>query len=628
MNLYSKLSSEGLKKHKNIYFPYILTLSFIIMSFTSLISLTIMPELKKYYGINQIQNILSVGCVVLFIFSCIFLAYCDGFLMEKRSDEYGLYGVLGLDKKQILKIVFLDSIKTFLISLIIGILFSVLFYKLETLLLSYTIGISFTTKFLPETSSIFITILVFLGIELFILFKRALIIKKSDSLELIKAKRIHKNPIKVGLKALLGIGFIGFGYYLALSTENPVHSLQVFFIAVLLVIIGTFEGFGAIIEFIIKILKKNKKFYYKPKNFTSISGIAHRISQSANGLASITIMSCATIVLLGSAFTLYKSADNVMRDTFPREIILTMRHGDYTPQEIEKGKKEVEEALEKGDFKKVDDQKLKFKFNIIELQGNEVKISDGYDSKKKIFIAMEDKGLKNNEIIAYSKLNLPKTLKVNGKEYTIIDKKQEYKNVKAINQITFMDTIVVEVNDLENFDMDSKITEFEMFNVNGDNNLAFQNIKNNLSYDFNLTGYSAEKGEFMSIFGSLIFIGVFLGVVFMFGTALVIYYKQLQEGYESKENFKIMRRVGMTEKEIKQSINSQVKTVFLLPPVVTLVHMSVAFVLINEMLKIIGMQNFNDKLTAFLTVYIVFILIYLFVYKLTSKTYYKVISEK
>lgn len=632
MNLYRKLSLEGINKNKSVYIPYILAFSFLVMSFSSLISLATMTGLEKEYGMQTIQYLLEMGTFVLFVFTVQFLYYCDGFLMEKRSEEYGLYGVLGLDKKQILKIVCLDSLIVYAVGLLAGIFASVLFYKLEEQLLLKTIKVSIETGFLPTAFPILVTIAVFTCIELLILLGRAYKIKKLGNLELIKAKRMHKkSSIKIGISALISVGLIGTGYYLALNTKNPLQSLQIFFIATLLVVLGTFVGFGAITEVVIGALKKNKKFYYRPQNFTSISGIVHRIRQNANGLASITIMSCAAIVLLGSAFSIYWSGDKILKGIFPRDIIYSVSHKDYSQQEVKEIKEQIERGLEKGSYKKQDYQKIEYKMKMTEIKGEDILFVDSFNSATTALLVVEseNKNLKPDEVVAYSKKDTPDTLNISGKKYKVVEKKKQYENEKALSNMTILGGLVLEVGDLDSFDLgDAKLVEFEMFNVDGDPSLAIKDIKSSLSHDIQITGYTDAKAEFMTIFGALMFVGTFLGFVFIVGTALIIYYKQLQEGYESKENFNIMRRVGMTENEIKKSIKSQVWMVFLLPPAVALVHMIVASFLINDLFLIIGMTNTMDKATSFGIVFVMYLIIYFTVYKITSKAYYKIISEK
>ena len=246
-----------------------------------------------------------------------------------------------------------------------------------------------------------------------------------------------------------------------------------------------------------------------------------------------------------------------------------------------------------------------------------------------VVIQTSDKNLKSDEVIAYSKHDVANELNIDGNIYKVVDKRKEFANEKAINQMSILGSLVLEVKDLKNFKLgDASLVEFEMFNVDGDPSLAMKDVRSNLKYDIQITGYTDAKSEFLAIFGALMFVGTFLGFVFIVGTALIIYYKQLQEGYESKHNFNIMRRVGMTEEEIKKSIKSQVWMVFLLPPSVAFIHIFVAFFLINDLFLIIGITNTVDKATSFGIIFILYLWIYFVVYKMTSKAYYKIISEK
>lgn len=632
MNLYRRLSLEGIRKNKSVYVPYILAFSFLVMSFSTLVSLAVMEGLAKEYGMQHVQTLLGLGAIVLFVFSTQFLYYCDGFLMDKRSDEYGLYGVLGLDKSQIIKVVCLDSLLVYAMGMVLGICFSVLFYKLEISLLLKTIHVQAETGFLPTMIPIVITFLVFTGIEVLILFRRIYKIKRLGNLELIKAKRMHKkSSLKIGVSALLSVCLIGAGYYLALKTKNPLESLQIFFIATLLVVLGTFVGFGAVTEVVIGFLKKKKNFYYKPQNFTSLSGIVHRIRQNANGLASITIMSCAAIVLLGSAFSIYWSGDKILRGIFPRDIVYSIEHKIYSKAEIEEIKSQINAGLSKGSYKKKDDEKIEYKMEMTQIEGSNVKFVKTFNSASTALVVIQtsDKNLKSDEVIAYSKHDVANELNIDGNIYKVVDKRKEFANEKAINQMSILGNLVLEVKDLKNFKLgDASLVEFEMFNVDGDPSLAMKDVRSNLKYDIQITGYTDAKSEFLAIFGALMFVGTFLGFVFIVGTALIIYYKQLQEGYESKHNFNIMRRVGMTEEEIKKSIKSQVWMVFLLPPSVAFIHIFVAFFLINDLFLIIGITNTVDKATSFGIIFILYLWIYFVVYKMTSKAYYRIISEK
>ncbi|MFB0972776.1 MAG: ABC transporter permease [Tissierellia bacterium] len=643
-NLYRKLAIGGISKNLNIYVPFGIAYGFLIMVYNILVNISTSETLKNFSGMSYVQTLLWLGQFVMILFSVIFLVYADNYIMKKRRMEFGLYNVLGLEKKQISKIVVIEILIIGIASIVTGILLSLILNKLVIDLFFRIIKFEAYNPFIPNIFNSLKAIGIFSAIGIVIIFLRVRDIYKTSSIELFtKSRKMEGGIIPTWIKAALGVAAIGAGYYIAITVRSPFDALTLFLVAVMLVIVGTYWAFSAISTVVLNLLKMNKNFYYKTNNFVAISGLRQRIRQNSDGLASICIMSCAALVLLGSGVALYFTADRTIGDIFPRDLTIRIN---YSDEEI---KPNLHEEIKRIVSEKGGTIENEFKINYsvltTELKSDELKIIkdreslENFNTMNMVFLIDAndldgyDGSLNPGEAWYFSKdgSNVPGIL-IEDLEIKTVKKLSDYKYTNAVNTMSVFNSVYFFVEDLDNIkEKYSDILddmEFIAFDVKDADSIEVYREISNLPYESKrVMERSSEKAEFMGIYGSVFFVGIFLGFVFIIATGLVIYYKQLSEGYEDRYRFKVYRNVGMTEAEVKKSIFTQVKTIFFLPPITAGIHIAVAFGTVSYLLTMIGLFNIKYKIMAFVGVYVFYLLVYGVIYKLTSNSYYKIISE-
>ena len=336
-NLYNKLALDGIRKNEDLYIPYCLLIILLVFIFSSMVNISGSSNLDTSYGINHVRTLLNMGLFIMTIFINIFLIYVDNYILKRRKKELGLYNVLGLNKNQLSIIITVEFIIIWIISISFGIQLSLLLYNIVEGLFFKSIGSTEKLSYIPNLKSILINILAFFVIGFVILVIRLIKIKKLSSIDMINTDEIRiKNTWIHKILGFVGFIFIILGYYLANSIKNPLESIPMFFISVFVVIIGTFLAFGAIVEFILKILKNKKSFYYKTKNFTAIGGLRSRVRENSGGLASIAIMSCAGVVLLFAAIGLHLGSVKLINSIYPRDIKIIYDYSLNKENQIEK----------------------------------------------------------------------------------------------------------------------------------------------------------------------------------------------------------------------------------------------------------------------------------------------------
>lgn len=641
MKLYRKLSLGGIKQNKEVYVPYISSFILIVIMFSTILSLIFSKNYDNFYQISNLKILLSIATIIIGLFSFLFLSYSNNFVMKRRAKEFGLYNVLGLEKNQVAKVIAWDNFIIGMGSTVIGLIISALIYKLAENSLFKMMGVNLNSNFKVSIEALVISFLFFFLLTIFLTLKKTIEIKKSSTINFLKSStKGEKSVLSEKILGLISVIFLGIGYYLALTIQDPIQALMIFLFAIISVIIGTYTGFGALSIVVLKILKKNKKYYYNKKHFVSISGLIYRIRQSSIGLSNICIMSCALIVVLGSAFALQSGKEAFIKNSYPMEFKYEVS---YLNEEDKLNKLSIlnnkisEAGLEKENAESFTEAILIGKSNVGELL---VDREDRKFSQDSIIITVfdidefeefKDIDLKDNEAIYYS--SNPKdiekfSIKNTDINISMVKKVDNFKFSKLSNSMDILDSVYIFVKDITKLS-DGNLSYTEVFDLSsdkaGDKNFA-DNV--NLTKNGSRLNYRDNASvELQYIYGAIYFIGLFLGIIFTIGTVLVIYYKQVSEGYEDVSRYSILRRVGMTEKEVKDSINSQVRTVFLLPPVVAGIHLLVAFKLLSYMLSAIGIGSMNGKIISYATIFVFYLLIYFITYKITSKTYYKIISR-
>ena len=661
MNLfYSKFALNNLVKNKRFILPYILSTIFTIASFYILTSLSLGKNLDKLpQGISATKQVLGFGVIVIAIFSAIFLFYTYSFLIKRRVREFGLYSVLGMTKKQIARILILETIFIGVLTLVFGLAFGLLFDKLMLLVLLklFTAGVSF--GFVITPIAVFLTILLFGGIFFLLLIYTVIKISRLKIVALLKEENNgEREPKARFILAILGLGLTGYGYYLAQTIQNPIKAITMFFVAVLAVIFGTYLIFMAVSITVLKLMKNNKTFYYKPKNFISVSGLLYRMKRNAVGLANICILSTMVLVTMGTTSALYAGSEEAYNTRFPRDIIINgYRSTEGKLAEIEKN---VKKATQDAGVE-VKDLVSYNMLNVVgHLNGTEInyvsEFTGSFDKIKSIVVL---------ELKDYNKVSKEQKTLNTGETLLFIDKKGKYEaneitvqgvNLKIKEKLTdfpgalgtaaanIMDTYYVVVKDnadvkkiesalkkkLNISDGEGEIFNYVGLNISDKSKEAkvIENFKQlEKEGNINIEGKAENETNFKGFYASFLFIGVFISMIFVVSQVVIMYYKQISEGYEDKGKFGIMRKVGLTDKQIKQSIRSQVLLIFFAPLAVATLHTVVAYPFIEKILKLFLATNNNVFLIALAVTIAVFAVFYLIVYLITSRIYYRIIKE-
>ncbi len=642
---YPKLAVINIKKNSKTYFPFILTCICTIMMFYIMHAISINKGLNGVSGAQILKTILYLGTIVIGIFSAIFLFYTNSFLIKRRKKEIGLYNVLGLEKKHIAKILCYECIFTSAVSLTVGLICGIILNKLMFLLLIKMLNFKVSFGFSVSMPSIIKTLIVFISIFFLNLLSNLFQIKILKPIELLKGSaQGEKEPKTKWIMTIIGVAALCSGYGIALNVKSPISALGLFFGAVILVMIGTYALFTAGSIAILKFLRKQKNFYYKTGNFISVSGMMYRMKQNAVGLANICILSTAVLVMLSTTISLYAGMENFIKLRYPRDIVITSK---------ETNKNQIQKVNETLDFE-LKSNKINMKdklyyvdnsLEVVEKGGKFLTVSKNIDKSKVCVIEvipvsdynrLEGKNvtLRDDEVILFSKVKGydDNTINIDNKTFKV--RQRLDKPVEGLdNSMTdIVDTYVIFVNNIDTVGKNG-FKEYKIgFNINGTNkDIISTSDKLNKKFVQNKMKASVEsavsgKEEFLSVYGGLFFLGIFLGTLFLMATVLIIYYKQISEGYEDKERFEIMQKVGMDKNEIRKTIRSQVLMVFFLPLVFTIIHIAFAFPMITKMLALLGLKNVNLFILSTVMTIIVFAAIYTLVFSLTARAYYKIVE--
>lgn len=660
--LYLRLALTNLVKNRRIYIPYLLTCICSIAMFYMIQFIVHNPGLDQMRGSENIKTILGLGVGVLAIFSVIFLIYSNGFLMKRRKKELGLYNILGMERRHIGRMLLWEMTVTALISVLVGILMGILGGKLMFLLLLRLINAPVPMGFFVSGRAIGNTLVLFVVIYGITLVNDLRQIHLVNPIELLQGGGAgEKEPKAKWLMALAGLLCMGVGYYLAWTTQNPLSALSVFFVAVLLVMAGTYLLFVAGSIAALKILRWNKKFYYQTRHFTSVSGLIYRMKQNAVGLANICILSTGVLLMISTTVCLYFGTDDVLSYRVPNAVNVDV-YG------VELGQEEqildtVRQALDEEGVKSQEEYQMYLSILCMvdkdEIQITVPKSSESLDMKNLYVYTQEEyeritgeqiKDLGDEEILLYAPAykELENQCVIQGVDYKV-------RNLKSFATEDDLEDIVPNIflvgsertcRQLEQIGEEVFHQKNWNFKMGIDLKEGYEDrelsVKNQVESQLNaLSGQqefsdlesvrvqSRQESEqsFREVDGGLFFLGIFLGTLFLMGTVLIIYYKQVSEGYEDQSRFAIMKKVGMSAKEVRQSIRSQVLFVFFLPLVMAICHIGVAFRLISQLMGTMGM--FNTHLFGMCTVgtILVFALVYVLIYVITAKVYYKIVSS-
>ena len=644
-----------------MYIPFVLSCILTIMMYYMVSSLSMNPNMMNMIGGDVMQQILSLGIYVITVFAVIFLFYTNSFLIKRRKREFGLFNILGMEKKHLSIVIALESMIVFLVSMVLGIGIGILldkaFYLLIAKMLNASIALGFYISYQSIVNSIILFLIIFVLMYLFSLIQ----INLSNPIELLHGDQHgEKEPKTKWLLALIGLICLGTGYYMSVSIQDPVTAFAFFMVAVILVVIGTYMLFTAGSIVILKLLRKNKRYYYKTNHFISVSNMIYRMKQNAVGLGNICILSTMVLVMLSTTISLWVGMNDIIETRFPRDITVSINSVDsnqalYTIDDMNY-------AIEQAGIQTEDELVYRTLSVSAFNQGNTYTFGNENMSLQDIsnvvvlyFITLDDYNrtegtnvsLAPDEVLVFpsGKQFDHKTIDIASNTFKvkgILDSIKADSNYSANLQnsmfvvVDSMDTLFM-IDDLQKQaygDNASYIHTSYDFNLSKSEEMSVKEATDaliaNYPGDTTYMMVDTQEGNYedlLSLYASFLFIGIFLSFLFIMATVLIMYYKQITEGYEDKKRFEIMQKVGLNKREVKKTINSQVLTVFFLPLVVAAIHIVFAFPMIEKMLRLLYLDNTNLYIMTTIICFGVFALVYVLIYFLTSKVYYGIVRN-
>lgn len=638
--IYEKLAVTNLKNNRKTYVPYIFTGVLTVMMFY------IIDALSRGKGITQdtLKICLQYATGVIVVFAVIFLFYTNSFLIKRRKKEIGVYNILGMGKRHIARMMAVETILTAGISILGGLVFGIIFGKLMYLLLLKILHNSVDMQFSVNGTAIVQTVILFAGIFLLTYLYNILQIQLVNPVELLHGgNQGEKEPKSRWLLVIVGVAALGNGYWIALTTEAPLEALLKFFVAVVCVIIGTYALFIAGSIVVLKILRKNKAYYYNPKHFTSVSGMIYRMKQNGAGLANICVLSTMVLVMVSTTVSLYAGMEDILDSRFPRDVSIVCNEADTNKEETLQ--RLIKEQCEKAGVKITDRVRYRYGSMNAVLKGNNLeKVEQYYPDNHFYYVEMitqeeynriekKNVSLKEQEILTYTTNGKcgKKQINIAGQNYQV---KKELSEMTSQPKSTaeMYKTLYIVFANAEQIERIESFSYADKFNLKGDDGKqkeALEQIQNEFYEKFpdgTMESRMLSRSSFYELYVGLFFIGIYLGSMFIMATVLIIYYKQISEGYDDRERYQIMQKVGMSKKEVKRSIRSQVLSVFFLPLVVAVIHVAVAFKVMTKILGVLNLTNVSLFAVCTIITIAVFAVFYIIVYSITAKEYYRIVN--
>ena len=657
--LISSLAVSNLKKNRTLYIPFSITSITMMVITYILLALSTNKTILQSSGGSTVVMALGFGVVIMLLVSTLTMIYANGFVMKNRSKEFGLYSILGLGRSQIQLLQVIEMVLFAVVNLIVGLVLGVLLNRLAFALLLKAMRFNVPISYEFQIASVIIIGILFSGIFVFLMILNAIKIRVSRPLELLREKKSgEKTGRFLSIRALIGVAILGYAYYISQSIESPIKALGWFFVAVLLVVIATYILFDAGSIALLRFLKNRKTFYYRPINFISVSNLIFRMRKNAMGLASICILSTMVLVTLGTTGSLQFGAQEVINKTSPTDF--TFRNMYRNPEEAAEYSKEAKQ-LAAGTASKVTDF---YEYSYILTAGNHegnvlntnFKNLGGLPEAMIVLVSVED----------YNR-NTGENLTVKSGEMLLGE--ESFKKNPTFNQVAIGDNTisVAKVIDVKNFSKiavaNPNITDHSYFGILNEEDMAKvvpyyskENDEGHRSYTrdyvalWNTSSQTDDEKQkeleayqqsdiaggidgkieiaqlLFQFYGSLLFLGILLAIAFSVGAVLVIYYKQVSEGYEDRERYVILKKIGIDQPMIHQSINRQVLIVFFLPLLTAFLHTALSYNMVSKIVLIFGIKGSIIALTM-LAVAGVFMIAYFLIYKITSREYFKIINR-
>ena len=671
---YPRLAWTGMKQNRRLYLPYLLTCTGVTAMFYILMGLSVSTLLPQMSGGRSTALIMSLGSVVIAFFALIFLFYTHSFLIRRRSREFGLYNVLGMGKGNIARILLWETLLTYAGTTVVGLALGVALSKLAELGLMNLLRSQISYTFTVNIKSLLVTLVLFAAVHGLIFLHSLWQLHRVSAVALLHSESVGEKPPRARwLLAVLGLALLGGAYWLAVSIREPLEALLWFFTAVLMVIAGTYLLFISGSVALCRALQKNPRYYYRPSHFVSVSSMAYRMKRNGAGLASICVLATMVLVMLSSTICLYFGQEDAVNARYPHDIAVTV-YGDehlMDKTELEELRQGVEsavfnfggEASNAAEYREVSLSGLLDGGNLI-VDAAGAHAMDSTHVIQVHFVPLEEYNavtgqsltLEDGQVyVAALRMDFnADTLSVDGgmtrhvmkREITPLDG-------AAVADITPSLTVVVKdferfVPELQgylsdkygwypsaywNYGFDTDLPENQQANTDDVTpnltdalNAHLSRVSGDWGVGVSVESKAGNRADFYGTYGGLFFLGIMLSVVFLLAAVSIIYYKQICEGYEDQSRFDIMQKVGMTKRDIRRSINSQLLTVFFLPMALSGVHLCFAFPFIHKLLLLFNLSNTPLLIGTTVVSYVAFALLYTLAYKLTSNAYYHIVS--
>ena len=676
--LYPKLAWDGIRKNKRFYLPYILTCIGMVMMFYIIHYLAAMPTLKDMPGGDTMEMVLGLGAWVVALFAVIFLFYTNSFLMRRRQKEFGLYNMLGMGKNHLSLLLLWENGILFVISMVGGLLGGILLSKMAELFMLMLLGgeVTYTLRIDPDAFGD--TWVIFIPVFALIFLKGLIQIRRSSAIALIKSETVGEKPPRANyLLGIAGIIILAGAYYIALSIKSPLIAMAWFFLAVCMVIVATYLLFISGSVMLCRLLQKNKHYYYKPNHFVSVSSMVYRMKRNGAGLASICILSTMVLVIMMGAGSLYAGKEDSLNTRYPHEFAVSvdfLTDGEtkrYSEEKADYFYAQVDEVLNSCDVTPENAEQvlsttatgmLKDGALILDPSTVDAANTETMEYVTQVYLIPlsaynqcmgTDKTLNSGEVFLHCVRRTYDAPAIMLSDGTVLTVKEHLSDMMGSGEaaMQIIPSVFIVTDDMEavmesfnkelgsmsgeykcrlevsySFDADlSEEQQMELGEAIRERVRELDYTGDGGFYSYNVECKAEERADFYGLFGGIFFLGIFLSILFLAATVLIIYYKQVTEGYEDEARFEIMRKVGMTAKDIRKSINSQMLTVFFLPLVTAAVHTAFAFPIVQKLLAIFNLRNTALSLMVTGVAIVIFGIFYGVIYKITSNAYYSIV---
>lgn len=665
--IYFKLAFDGIRKNRKLFLPYIGAGAGMVMMSYIIFFLTANERILTLKGGEAIHSTLGFGCSVMAIFSCIFLFYTNSFLIRRRKKEYGLYGVLGMGKRQLVAVCFFENLLVTVFSLFFGLVLGIAFSKFAELGLVNIASGQTDFSFSLEPSAILKTVVTFTAIFVLVFLNSARQMRFSDTVTLLKGESTGEKPPKGNIfLGIIGFLALGWAYYIAVTIEDPVSAMVWFFAAVVAVIIATYLLMISGSVALCRVLKKNKKYYYKKNHFVALSSMAYRMKRNGAGLASICVLSTMVLVTVATTASMFFGAEDSIRVNYPRQINVRCNSQggiEKADESFEALKNKVAEETQKRGSALINTREIRYlyaaglitdstaycsrstegffydlgsprEFLIVpedyygRITGESVDVSDGVCAVRTIECDYKQSEISFNggpafKVADSSRTNrrfFPERAGSSGCIIVVVKNFDDFTEYMSVSEENALFSYCCR------YGFDTDLSSNAQIELKGYLEEYVSDSNRNYSYT-DVSSRAQNEGDFYGTFGGLFYLGILLSIVFALAAVLIIYYKQISEGYEDSGRFEIMAKVGMTDKEIKSSINSQLLTVFFVPLLLSGLHLAFSLPMIKKILELFGLTNTEQFLLTAGLFFAVFALFYVVVYKLTARAYYGIVSR-